>query len=132
MARSTTAIALTATLFAFACSNPLGSKRSADDECTGEIAKLCPAMQPGDGKYGKCLIANEAQLSAPCKPYAQAAAARQRTLKQFPSCVADAEKFCPHEKPVVTEVMACLRGHQGDLSESCKYEIGRDTGRYEP
>ena len=101
-----------------------------DPACHAEIEKLCPGLKPGDGKYGQCVIDHKADLSDPCKKYADAAAARKRDIAQIPACTADAEKLCPGTKPVLNAIMKCLRLHQGDLSADCRHEIGKKTGKY--
>ena len=98
--------------------------------CEAEIAKLCPEMKPGDGKYGQCLIDHQKDLSSGCKKYADAAAARKRDLKQFPACIADAERLCPGTPRALSRLQKCLRTHQGDLSPECRREISKRTGKY--
>ena len=101
-----------------------------DDACRTEIEKNCPGMKPGDGKYGQCLVDHKNDFSAPCQKYSAAAAARKADLKNFPSCLADAEKLCPSTKPSLTGLTKCLRTHQGDLSSECRQELGKRTGKY--
>ena len=119
--------ALTVAVMLFAGS-ALAQRPSA--ECRTEIEKLCAGLKPGDGKYGQCVIDHKADLSDPCKKYADAAAARKRDIAQIPACTADAEKLCPGTKPVLNAIVKCLRTHQGDLSAQCKDEIGKKTGKY--
>jgi len=97
--------------------------------CQTEIAKFCPNMQPGDGHYGQCLVDHQKDFSAPCKKYADAAVARKEDLKQFPACIADAERLCQNTPRSLTRIRQCLRTHQGDLSAECKQEIGKRTGK---
>ena len=99
-------------------------------KCQTEIETFCPAMQPGDGHYGQCLIDHEKAFSADCKRYAKEAAARKRDLSQMPNCVADAERLCPGSSTGVTRLMKCLRTHQGDLSTECRREIGKRSGKF--
>lgn len=97
--------------------------------CKTEIEKLCPGMTPGDGKYGQCLVDHEKDFSSPCKKYAEAAAARKRDLKEFPACIADAERLCPGMAVGLTRLTKCLRMHQSDLSADCKHEIRKRRGQ---
>ena len=97
-----------------------------DTACREQAEKLCPGMKPGDENFGPCIKQHEAQFPKGCRRQLGSASARARDLKQFPSCVADADKFCPKGG----SVMKCLRVHQTDLSEDCKREIGKRTGKY--
>jgi len=101
-----------------------------NEQCRAEIVKNCPGLKPGDGKYGQCLVDHKSDFSAPCQQYPQAAIARKADLKNFPSCLADAEKLCPSTKPSLTGLTKCLRLHQGDLSSECRQELGKRTGKY--
>jgi hypothetical protein len=120
--------ATAATAFIVALATGVAPARGDDAACRAEIAKLCPDMKPGDGKYGQCLVDHAKDFSAPCKKYSDAAAARKRDLKQLPSCIADAEKLCPGIKVGVTNLTKCLRTHQSDLSSECRDELGKRTG----
>ena len=121
---ATAALSVAAMLFA---GRALAQKPSA--ECRAEIEKLCPGLKPGDGKYGQCVIDHKADLSDPCKKYADAAAARKQDLKQFPACIADAERLCPNTPLALSRLTKCLRTHQSDLSPECKQEIGKRSGK---
>lgn len=112
----------------FAGSAPAQAPNAA---CKAEIEKLCPEMKPGDGHYGQCLVDHQKDFSNPCKKYADAAVARKQDLKQFPACIADAERLCPSTPSGLTRLTKCLRIHQGDLSADCKQEIGKRTGKYQ-
>ena len=98
--------------------------------CKADIEKVCPGLMPGDGKYGQCLVDHKSDLSAPCKKFSDAAAARKADLKNLPSCLADAEKLCPTVKPSLTGLTKCLRLHETDLSSECRQEIRKRTGSY--
>jgi cysteine rich repeat protein len=99
----------------------------AADACQADAQKSCPGMKPGDAGYTGCMQQHAAQLSKPCAEHLQEAAARANELKEFSSCVADAEKLCPGTKPGGGQIMLCLRTHQGDLSSDCMQEM-RDHG----
>jgi hypothetical protein len=129
MTRPIALVTMAATLAValFAGSSPA---RAQNAQCKAEIEKLCPGMKPGDGHYGQCLVDHQKDFSAPCKKYADAAVARKEDLKQFPACIADAERLCPNTPRSLTRVKKCLRTHQSDLSADCKQEIGKRTGKY--
>ena len=120
-----TALALTVILVAWSA-----MAQPPDAACRAEIEKACPGKKPGDGEYGQCVIDHKGDLSAPCKKYADAAAARKADLKNFPACIADAEKLCPGLKVSLTKLTKCLRTHQGDISPECRTELGQRSGKY--
>jgi len=124
IALATMAVSLAITFFAG--SAPAQAPNAA---CKAEIEKLCPGMKPGDGHYGQCLVDHKNDFSAPCKKYADAAAARKQDLKQFPACIADAERLCPNTPLALSRLTKCLRTHQSDLSPECKQEIGKRSGK---
>ncbi|MEI6986231.1 MAG: cysteine rich repeat-containing protein [Rhodospirillaceae bacterium] len=41
----------------------------AQSPCKADIEKLCPAIEPGQGRYAECLHKNMAMLSAQCRVY---------------------------------------------------------------
>ncbi len=121
----TTGLVIAATVFA--ATGPVLAK---DNACKAEIAKLCPDMKPGDGKYGQCLVDHQNDFSSQCKKYADAAAARKNDLKDLPSCINDAERLCPGTTLGITRLTKCLRAHQGKLSVDCKREVSKRTGKF--
>lgn len=84
----------------------------ADGACKSEIDRLCT----GEKQVLACLRKNAKDLSPGCTTYLQ-------IFESIPSCLQDAAKLCPNEKPSVTSVLGCLRGHQSALSADCKAEI---------
>jgi D-serine deaminase-like pyridoxal phosphate-dependent protein len=66
--RSTTCAALTAMLLAAtAASAQTDPKMEVAMACKGDVARLCPGVQPGGGKIKECLMAQRAQVSFGCK-----------------------------------------------------------------
>jgi hypothetical protein len=83
--------------------------------CQKEVQELCKDVT-GGANLMKCLHSNEAKLSDECKAYLA-------FFEKIPSCVADADKFCPKDVPSGAEVIICLRGRKSDLSPECQNEL---------
>ena len=81
--------------------------------CQAEAEKLCKDEKP----VFACLKEHKSELSAECAAYLS-------LFERIPSCVSDAVKLCPSDKPSGAGVIACLRGRQSDLSDDCRKEIG--------
>ena len=65
--RSAAAAALTAALLAStAVHAQMSPQQEVEMACKGDVAKLCPGVQPGGGKILECLKANRAQVSFGC------------------------------------------------------------------
>lgn len=67
--------------------------QNAENKCAGDIARLCPNVQPGEGRVAECLKAQKSQVSFRCKralmkakeaKEAQAAAAAQAAPSPAP------------------------------------------------
>jgi hypothetical protein len=66
--RSATCAAFTAMLLAAtAAAAQTDPKMAVEMACKGDVARLCPGVQPGGGKIVECLKANRAQVSFGCK-----------------------------------------------------------------
>ena len=83
--------------------------------CQAEIEKFCKDER---GTTAKCLRAHQSELSDECK-------AHLAFFERMPSCLSDAARLCPSEKPSGPAVIKCLRGRQTDLSDDCRKEIGQ-------
>lgn len=82
--------------------------------CQAEAEKLCKDQRP----LMKCLREHQADLSPGCSAYLA-------FFEQIPSCVSDAQRLCPTDKPSGAAVISCLRTRQSDLSDDCRKEIGK-------
>jgi len=82
--------------------------------CQAEADNLCKGQKP----LVACLRAHKSELSDECSAYLA-------FFEQIPSCLSDAAKLCPSDKPSGAGVIACLRGRQSDLSDDCRKEIGK-------
>jgi hypothetical protein len=66
----------------------------------------------------RCLEAHSADLSAECR-------AHVNTATQYMACLDDVMRLCPRVQPGGARGLACLRANQGQLSDECKYELGK-------
>ncbi len=82
--------------------------------CQTDVEKLCK----NEKAIVTCLQSHKADLSAECSAYLA-------FFEQIPSCLVDAQRLCPSDKPSGAGVIACLRGRQSDLSDDCRKEIGK-------
>jgi len=87
--------------------------QAAQHPCMEDAKRLCPGVQPGQGRIAACLKEHKAEMSAACK----ARIAEFREGAQ--ACEADAEKLCPGTKPG-RERSACMREHKEQVSHECR------------
>ena len=91
--------------------------------CKADAQKLCPDVQPGDGKLLECLKTHQADLSPACATNIKSA---QQAIKQMSdACEPDIEKFCFDTTMGKGGVASCLKKHQADLSAGCKDAVAK-------
>ena len=89
--------------------------------CSGDVAKFCKDVQPGEGRIIKCLKEHEKELSPTCK---QHVADMEKRLKETAqACQDDVMKFCKDVKSGEGRILRCLRAHQNELSPQCKERV---------
>ena len=89
--------------------------------CSGDVAKFCKNVQPGEGRIPKCLKEHEKELSPACK---QHVADMEKRLKETAgACQDDVMKFCKDVKSGEGRILRCLRAHQNELSPQCKERV---------
>ena len=99
-----------------------GSKPCADD-----AAKLCPGVQPGQGRVAQCLKEHSSELSPACKDNIAKAKEKIKEFKQ--ACKGDAHKLCKDVKQGGGRIVQCLSQHESELSPACKEEMEKPRGR---
>jgi hypothetical protein len=87
--------------------------QAADHPCVADAKRLCPGVQPGQGRIAACLKEHQSDMSPACK----ARIAEFREGAQ--SCQADVQKLCPGTKPG-KERSACMRQHKDEVSPECR------------
>ena len=86
---------------------------AASHPCMDDAKKLCPGVQPGQGRIAQCLKQHKDQLSQEC----QARVAQFR--EEAEACEADVQKLCPNTKPG-PERHQCMQAHKDQVSDQCK------------
>jgi hypothetical protein len=87
--------------------------------CKADAQKLCPDVQPGDGKLLECLKTHKAELSPQCT-------SNMKAVKQVSdACEGDVEKFCWDTPIGKGGIASCLKSHAADLSPGCKDAVAK-------
>jgi len=88
------------------------------NECRADAARVCPGVQPGNGRIAACLKANMLNLSAPCIDALWAAKEKAGEVSQV--CASDIATFCPGIPSGQGRIARCLKGNMAFLSPGCK------------
>lgn len=94
----------------------------AQHPCVEDAKKLCPGVEPGQGRVAACLKEHKDQLSQACKGNI----ARFREGAQ--SCEADVQRLCPGKKPGM-ERQTCMQQHKDEVSPGCREFFGQAIQR---
>ena len=86
--------------------------------CMDDAKRLCPDVQPGQGRVAACLKQHKDELSPGCK------ANISKFREGAQSCQADVERLCPGTKPG-PERHACMQQHKDDVSPECREFFAR-------
>ncbi len=86
--------------------------------CREDAQKFCKDVKAGGGRVWKCLKSHETELSQACID--QMAAGKERMRDFGTTCREDRKKFCKDIRPGKGRIVACLKNHEQELSESCK------------
>ena len=91
--------------------------------CREDVQKYCPQVIPGQGRMAHCLKDHQADLSPACRTHLKTMF--DHMLEAREACSADAHRLCPDVKGGHGRIIACLKNHERELSDSCKEEMGR-------
>jgi cysteine rich repeat protein len=87
--------------------------------CKADLDKVCPGVQPGEGRILACLEGKTDQLSMACKDDVS-----KKLVSFYKACKPDADKYCSTVERGEGRVMQCLRDNEAGLSKSCKKVFG--------
>lgn len=102
------------------------TRAAADDvlqPCQADVQKYCAQVKPGQGRMARCLKSHQADLSNACRTHLKTMFDHMLEARQ--ACQADAEKLCGDIRGGHGRIVACLRRHEQELSDSCKDEMMR-------
>lgn len=87
--------------------------------CRTDAATLCASVERGRGGRIKCLMDNQAKLSAECTAAITAVRSQQQQQQQTnrAACTADVAKLCPDARGPARQ--QCLQANQAQLSPAC-------------
>ncbi len=92
--------------------------------CAADAQKLCPGVEPGEGRIAQCLKQHKDEVSAACKQ--KIATFREEAQ----ACQADVQRLCPNAKPG-KERQECMRQHKDEVSNECKQFVAGLIERHE-
>jgi hypothetical protein len=87
--------------------------QAAQHPCMDDAKRLCPGVEPGQGRIAACLKEHKDQLSQGCK----ANIARFREGAE--ACQADVQKLCPDAK-AGPDRRRCMQQHKDEVSPACR------------
>lgn len=87
--------------------------QAAPHPCADDAKRLCPDVQPGQGRIAACLKEHKDQVSQACK----ARIAEFREGAQ--ACEDDIKRLCPNTKPG-PERHQCMQQHKDQVSAACR------------
>ena len=82
--------------------------------CGEDISRVCPEIQPGEGRITGCVREHFTNLSAPCKNALISGA----TITK--ACKADYQLRCAGIEPGGGRSQACMKDHFAELDERCQ------------
>lgn len=100
---------------------PLGEAAAqqgpARQACGEDISRVCPEIQPGEGRITGCVREHFTNLSAPCKNALISGA----TITK--ACEADYQLRCAGIEPGGGRSQACMKDHFAELDERCQQAL---------
>ncbi len=94
--------------------------------CAEDAARLCADAAPGRRGVSSCLKSHRAELSAQCGAEVDQEAAKRRQMHRMrEACGEDVRELCD-EIDSTPDRIACLRGHDAQLSAACRDALPPD------
>lgn len=88
------------------------------DACGADVEKYCKDVAPGGGRRYRCLKEHEKDLSEPCRKHIADFQGKVRGMHE--ACWDDVSRLCEGVRPGGGRILACLKEHEGELSEPCR------------
>ena len=88
--------------------------------CKADLEKVCPGIEPGQGRILACLEGKTDQLSQACKDDVS-----KKFNALYKACRSDATKLCPGVEMGGGKLLGCLGDNEAQLSSSCKKVWGK-------
>jgi hypothetical protein len=92
--------------------------------CKADLDKVCPGVEPGQGRILACLEGKLDQLSQACKDDVS-----KKFNALYKACRPDAQKLCPGVEMGGGKVLQCLGDNEASLSSSCKKVWGKPKSK---
>jgi hypothetical protein len=100
---------------------------AASAACKEDVQKLCPDVQPGEGRVLQCLKTHQKDVSPKCANYMKQVKAEIKKVSD--ACEPDIEKFCWETPMGKGGIAKCLHQHSADLSPDCKTAVSKAKGK---
>ena len=107
-------------------SSATARQRLAVDACVADIRKLCPGIQPGDGRLRECLRGRIQELSHPCLMTLAKFAEVRKVHKE---CRVQLDEQCGNVRRGDGRFGACRKSAVAGLSDTCKDALSRAVSR---
>ncbi len=101
-----------------------GGKGQHQGACAKDVERLCPGVQPGEGRIVQCMKAHQNEVSPECKTDMQAKEERFKHAKE--ACQGDVDQFCKGVDPGEGRIMHCLKEHESQISAKCRSAFPHD------
>jgi hypothetical protein len=92
--------------------------------CKADLDKVCPGVEPGQGRILACLEGKTDQLSQACKDDVS-----KKFNALYKACRTDATKLCPGVEMGGGKLLQCLGDNEAALSSSCKKVWGKPKSK---
>ena len=93
--------------------------QQAGNPCGGDIKKLCPGIQPGEGRITACIKSHLTDLSETCEARVLGVGVTGKV------CKGDVAKLCASVVPGTGGLRTCIKSHMAEVSDPCRDAMSR-------